>query len=258
MSMLAADNVSKSFGGLRAIDGASLSVESGEIHALIGPNGAGKTTFLNLMTRIYQPDSGVIHFDGHDLLAVAPHDIARLGLSRIFQQVELFGALSANDNVMIGGHVLGKSGLLAGLVQAPSARLEEQALIQRAREALDFVGLSALAERSAATLTGGQARLLGLARAMVSGPKMILLDELVAGLNSRERYEATLLVRRLRDERGITILLIEHDMQFVMSLADRVSVLDFGRIVAHGTPDQVRGDPAVIEAYLGGGKYGRA
>jgi branched-chain amino acid transport system ATP-binding protein len=258
MSMLTAANVSKSFGGLRAIDGASLSVEPGEIHALIGPNGAGKTTFLNLMTRIYQPDSGSIRFDGHDLLDAEPHEIARLGLSRIFQHVELFGALTARDNVMIGAHVLGKASLVAALVQSPAARAEEGMLTQRAREALDFVGLSALAERDAATLTGGQARLLGLARALVSAPKMILLDELVAGLNSRERHEAALLVRRLRDERGVTILLIEHDMQFVMSLADRVSVLDFGRIIAQGTPDHVRSDPAVLEAYLGGGRYGHA
>ena len=258
MSMLVANAVSKSFGGLRAIDDASLTVEPGAIHALIGPNGAGKTTFLNMVTRIYQPDSGSIRFDGHDLLAAKPHDIARLGMSRIFQQVELFGALSVNDNVAIGGHVLRKAGMLAALVQSASARKEERDLMERVREALEFVGLSDLGEREAATLTGGQARLLGLARALVCAPKMVLLDELVAGLNSQERYEATLLVRRLRDERGTTILLIEHDMQFVMNLADRVSVLDFGRIIAHGTPQEVQADPAVIQAYLGGGKYGRA
>ncbi len=258
MSLLQARGVSKFFGGLCALDGVSLAVERGEIHALIGPNGAGKTTFLNLVTRIYTPESGSLGFDGHDLLALAPHDVARFGLTRIFQHVELFANLTVLDNALIGGHVLGRAGVLAALVRTPAARREEQALAERARDTLDFVGLGALSERLASTLTGGQARLLGLARALVSGPKLLLLDELVAGLNSQERYEAALLVRRLRDERGITMVLIEHDMQFVMRLADRVSVLDFGRLIAQGTPAEVRENPAVIEAYLGAGSYVRA
>jgi ABC-type branched-subunit amino acid transport system ATPase component len=258
MSLLVASGVSKSFGGLRAIDDVSLTIERGEIHALIGPNGAGKTTFLNLLTRIYTPDAGTLSFEDRDLLAIDPAGVARLGLTRIFQHVELFRALPASDNVMIGGHVLGKAGLLATLFQTPAARSEERELAQRTRDALEFVGLGALADRIAGTLTGGQARLLGLARALVSAPRMLLLDELVAGLNSQERYDAMLLVRRLRDERGITILLIEHDMHFVMSLADRVSVLDFGRRIATGTPSEVRDNPAVIEAYLGGARHERA
>jgi ABC-type branched-subunit amino acid transport system ATPase component len=258
MSVLVAHEVSKSFGGLRAIDGVSLSVARGEIHALIGPNGAGKTTFLNLVTRIHRPDAGALRFDGHDLVTTAPHDVARLGLKRIFQHVELFEDLTVLDNVLIGGHVLGHAGVLDNVIRSRAARQEEGELLQRARDALDFVGLGRLAPRIAGTLTGGQARLLGLARALVSGPQMVLLDELVAGLNSQERYEAALLVRRLRDERGITIMLIEHDMQFVMSAADQVSVLDFGRIIARGTPAQVRADPAVIEAYLGAGSHAHA
>jgi branched-chain amino acid transport system ATP-binding protein len=258
MSLLVACGVSKLFGGLRAIDTVSLTVERGEIHALIGPNGAGKTTFLNLVTRIYRPNAGTLRFDDSDLLAIAPHQVPRLGLSRIFQHVELFDNLTVLDNVLIGAHVLGHTGVVPALLRYRRMRLEEQELLQRARDALDFVGLSALAGRIASTLTGGQARLLGLARALVSGPKMLLLDELVAGLNSQERYDAMLLVRRLRDERGITVLLIEHDMQFVMSLADRVWVLDFGRIIAQGNPEQVQTNPAVIEAYLGAGSYTRA
>lgn len=258
MNLLVAKGLVRSFGGLRAIDDVSLSVPAGEIHALIGPNGAGKTTFLNLVTRIYAPDRGAVDFDGRDLLGAAPHEVAALGLTRIFQHVELFKGASVLDNVAVGLHTRGRTGLIGAALRTPASRREEEALVARARQALDFVGLGELALRMAGTLTGGQARLLGLARALASAPKMILLDELVAGLNSRERQDAAALVRRLRDERGITLLVIEHDMQFVMSLADRVTVLDFGRVIARGTPAEVRADARVIDAYLGNGGRSRA
>jgi branched-chain amino acid transport system ATP-binding protein len=256
MALLDVRGLGKRFGGLVALDGVDLCVASGEIHALIGPNGAGKTTLLNLLTRIYEPTEGSIEFDGRDLLRCRPHEIIGTGIGRIFQHMELFPRLSAFENVVVATHTLGRTGLVGAMLGLGRAREEQRALGARARAELEFIGLGAIAAEPAASLTGGQGRLLGLARALAAGPRFLLLDELVAGLNSQERQAAGMLVRRLRDERGVTILVIEHDMRFIMSIADRVSVLNFGRLIASGTPAAVMRETAVIEAYLGKGRYG--
>jgi ABC-type branched-subunit amino acid transport system ATPase component len=251
VGLLKVEGLTKSFGGLKAVSDVSLAVEPASIHALIGPNGAGKTTVLNLITRVIKPDAGRVILDGRDLGRVPAHRVIGLGLSRIFQHVELFQGLSVLDNVVAGAHARGASSLVVDLLALPRARRERERRREDARAALASVGLSDLADSPATTLTGGQSRLVGLARALVSRPRLILLDELVAGLNTRETEEAIHIVRRLRDVDGIAILLIEHDMRFVMSLAERISVLDFGQKIAEGTPAAIRADARVIEAYLG-------
>ena len=251
MALLEIQGLGKRFGGLIALEDVGLSVEAGEIHALIGPNGAGKTTLLNLLTRVYEPSSGKIRFDGHDLLRRAPHEAIGLGLGRIFQHMELFPGLTVLENVLLGAHTRGRAGLVGSLLATRAARSERIQLEGEARHLLELVGLLDAADHRATTLTGGQARMLGLARALASRPKMLLLDELVAGLNSQERANAAELVRRLRAEHGLAALVIEHDMDFIMGIADRITVLNFGRRISQGLPEEIRRDPAVVEAYLG-------
>ena len=249
-ALLSIDNLSKSFGGIQALSGVSMSIARGEIYGLIGPNGAGKTSFFNLLTGIYARDAGRIEFDGVPLDTAAPDAVAAAGIARTFQNIRLFANLSALENVMIGRHVRTRAGVWGAILRTRSQRAEEAAIEARARELLDFTGLGDHANTRAASLPYGAQRRLEIARALATEPKLLALDEPAAGMNATETRELAALIRAVR-EQGITVLLIEHDMKLVMSLCDRLLVLDYGKKIAEGTPAAVRANPAVINAYLG-------
>jgi branched-chain amino acid transport system ATP-binding protein len=249
--LLAVRGVGINFGGIVALDDVSMELAPGEILGLIGPNGAGKTTLFNCLTRIYTPTRGVIEFAGRNILTLAANRIPGLGIARTFQNLALFRTMSVLDNVRIGGHSQSRSDFLSDALRLPWVRREESVLDQTARKMIHYLGLDAVAHRRVADLPFGTQKRVELARALAAGPKLLLLDEPAAGLNHHEVGDLGKLIRNIRDEQNITVLLVEHHMNLVMSISDRVVALDFGRKIAEGTPDEVRNDAEVIRAYLG-------
>ena len=251
MSLLALERVDKVFGGLRAVREVSFTVEPRAIFGLIGPNGAGKTTIFNVITGVYRPDGGRVLFDGQSVGGLDPASIATLGVARTFQNIRLFRAMTVEENVMVAGHKLHKAGLFSAIVRDAAYAEDERALAGRARELLEVLGLSQHIGDVAGSLPYGSQRRLEIARALMLAPKVLLLDEPAAGMNSAEAFELERQIRFLRDELGVTIVLVEHNMSVVMSVCDRIHVVDHGETIAEGSPAEIKVHPRVLAAYLG-------
>jgi branched-chain amino acid transport system ATP-binding protein len=250
-NVLHADHVTIRFGGLVAVNDVSFSIPPRSIVSLIGPNGAGKTTFFNVITGLYRPTEGSVYFDGLDITTTKPHLRAASGIARTFQNIRLFNLMTAEENVLVAMHSKLKSGMVRTILRTPGQRKEERAALAKAHELLEFVGIGRVAGETARNLSYGDQRRLEVARALALDPKVLLLDEPTAGMNPQESATFNDFVHRVRDEKGLAILLIEHDMSVVMRVSERITVLDRGETIAQGSPDDIRNNERVIEAYLG-------